>query len=296
MKRTRQIFFALPPLHEAQCVISRTTSQFPQVCKTIGCVIFTLVLIGCASDGPKRPPNSEGEILFNGTASATTAEGEFWTIGLKPFAGDGARLRAEQELARLRRLSGLEEAFVLARGPRVIICIGKVASPSSAEAEALLKRVREVRDEGTKPFTHAFYIPPTDKAASNLDLRSAPQDYGKQAVYTLQIGAYGRTDGKAPTEKDVLEARRKAEEAAADLRQQGELAFYYHGPSMSMVTVGVFGERDIQNSFSLELRDLMERFPHNLVNGQGVSQTVLTSDGKETQMIQPSFPVLIPTQ
>ncbi len=295
MKRTRQIFFRSPPLHEARNSISRTTSQFPQVCKTIGYSIFMLALVGCAANGPKQPPNSEGEILFGGTSSATTAEGEFWTIGLKPFAGEGARLRAEQELTRLRRLNGLGDAFILSRGPRAIICVGKVASPSTAEAEALLERVRNVRDEGVRPFSHAFYIPPEGKAASDLDLRSAPKNYGRQAIYTLQIGAYGRTDGKAPTEKDVLEARRKAEEAAADLRRQGELAFYYHGPSMSMVTVGVFGERDIQNAFSLELQDLMKRFPHNLVNGQGVSQTVI-NDGREEQVLQPSFPVLIPTQ
>ncbi len=213
-----------------------------------------LAILGCASSGPKQPPSSEGEILFDQSASATNADGNFWTIGLKPFAGSDARLRAEQELARLRRLDGLKDAFVLARGPRVIVCIGKV------------------------------------------DLRSAPEIYGRRAVYTLQIGVYGRADMKAPTEKDVLEARKKAEEAAAELRRQGELAFYYHGPSMSMVTVGVFGESDIQNSFSLELRDLMERFPHNLVNGQGVSQTVMTTDGREEQMLQPSFPVLIPTQ
>lgn len=255
-----------------------------------------LAILGCASSGPKQPPSSEGEILFDQSASATNADGNFWTIGLKPFAGSDARMRAEQELARLRRLDGLKDAFVLARGPRVIVCIGKVASPSTAEAETLLERVRNVRDEGTKPFTRAFYIPPTSKASSDIDLRSAPEIYGRRAVYTLQIGVYGRADMKAPTEKDVLEARKKAEEAAAELRRQGELAFYYHGPSMSMVTVGVFGESDIQNSFSLELRDLMERFPHNLVNGQGVSQTVMTTDGREEQMLQPSFPVLIPTQ
>lgn len=255
-----------------------------------------LTLAGCASDGPKSPPTSEGKILFDGTKGATNAGQDFWTIGLKPFAGQGARLRAEQELARLRQLPGLKDAFVLDRGPRIVVCVGKVASPATAEAEALLERVRKIRDEGTTPFAHAFFIPPSDAAASDLDLRSAPTLYGKDAIYTLQIGAYGRTDNRAPTERDIIEARKSAEDAAADLRRQGELAFYYHGPSMSMVTVGVFGERDIKDSFSLELLSLMERFPHNLVNGQGVTQTVMTTDGKEEQILQPSFPVLIPTR
>lgn len=295
MKWTQQIFFDSSRLHEARIAISRTTSQLSQIWKTIGCTIFMVALVGCASSGPKAPPRTEGEILFNGAQSASDADVNFWTIGLKPFAGPDARLRAEQELTRLRAMSGLESAFILSRGERSIVCIGKVTSPSTAEADALLARVRNVRDEGTKPFAKAFYMPPTGEASSDLDLRSVPGNYGKNAIYTLQIGAYGRTDGRAPTEKDVAEARKKAEEAAADLRRQGELAFYYHGPSMSMVTVGVFGERDIQGSFSLELRDVMERFPHNLVNGQGVSQTVTTTDGRQEQILQPSFPVLIPT-
>ncbi len=254
-----------------------------------------LTLLGCAASAPKSPPSSEGESLFGSAKSATNADDNFWTIGLKPFAGPDARLRAEQELTRLRGVKGLSEAFIINRGPRIIVCIGRVTSPSSTEAEALLERIRNVRDEGMKPFARAFYIPPTTEVASDLDLRSVPANYGKNAIYTLQIGVYGRADGKAPTEKDVAEARRKAEEAASDLRKQGELAFYYHGPSMSMVTVGVYGERDIQGSFSLELRDAMERFPNNLVNGKGVMQTVTTTDGRQEQILQPSFPVLIPT-
>lgn len=274
--------------------ISRTTSRFLPVWIAVGIFSFSSVLGGCASGGPKSPPSSEGEILFGGGKGATTAGESFWTIGLKPFAGEGARLRAEQELARLRELPGLDGAFVLDRGARVIVCVGKVASPSSAEAEALLRRVRDVSDGGTKPFASAFFLPPAGRPASNLDLRSAQATYGKGMVYTLQIGAYGRADGKAPSEKDVQEAQRKAEEAAAELRRQGELAFYYHGPSLSMVTVGVFGERDIQGGLSLELREAMERFPHNLYNGQGVNQTVLTTDGRQEKILQPSFPVLIP--
>lgn len=274
--------------------ISRTTSHFLPVWKAIGISTFLLALGGCASEGPKSPPSSEGEILFGGGKSATNAGENFWTIGLKPFAGEGARLRAEQERARLRELPGLGEVFVLDRGPRVIVCIGKVASPATADAEALLRRVRGVSDGGTKPFASAFYLPPAGQVASNLDLRSAQATYGKGMVYTLQVGAYGRADGKAPSEKEVQEARQKAEEAATELRRQGELAFYYHGPSMSMVTVGVFAERDIQGGLSFDLRELMERFPHNLYNGQGVNQTVLTTDGRQEKMLQPSFPVLIP--
>lgn len=275
---------------------SRTTSRFSQVWRTIGYFTFIFACASCSSNTPKPLPETEGNLLFGDTKGATNDTTNFWTICLKPLTGPDARLRAQQELERLSRLPGLDSAFILERADRVIICIGQVASPTSAEAESLLARVRALREQGVRPFPTAFFIPPTGGATSDLDLRSAPATYGESALYTLQVGAYGRADGKPPTEKDVAEARQKAEQAASQLRQQGELAFYYHGPSMSMVTVGVFGTRDIGESFSTDLRALMERFPHNLYNGQGINQTFINADGREETRLQDSFPVLIPSQ
>ncbi|GAB5497297.1 MAG: hypothetical protein Phyf2KO_23770 [Phycisphaerales bacterium] len=253
-----------------------------------------LAVAGCSSSGPKPTPESEGKRLFDQTNGATSNSQDFWTIGLKPFAGNDAAQLAQDELSRLVRLPGLDEAFILDRGQRVIVCIGRQPSPNTREAIALLDRVRKTRVEGSRPFARAFYIPPEGKAQSDLDLRSVPSKFGEDAVYTLQVGAYGRADGRAPTQRDIEEAREKAVEAVEELRRQGELAFYYHGPSMSMVTVGVFSHSDIDPVFSFGLRSLMERFPHNLLNGQGVNQTVTMSDGTRQQILQESFPVLIP--
>ena len=254
-------------------------------------------IAGCASTPQNDPPVSEGKKLFGGTGSATSDNLNFWTIGLKPFAGSDARQQAEREISALSRVRGLEQVFIMESGSRAVICIGKETSPSSTEAIALLDRVRKVRIDGQTPFAKAFYIPPSGQAQSNLDLRSAPTTFGPSAVYTLQVAAYGRADGRAPTDRDIRDARQKAEEAVDELRRQGELAFYYHGPSMSMVTVGVFSHSDIQQeSLSYEIRSLMQRFPHNLYNGKGVSQTVTTTDGTRQKIMQESFPVLIPKQ
>jgi hypothetical protein len=310
MNRTRQIFFSSTSADLAQKADSRTTSGFWQVWKRIGCLFLMSALVGCATSPEGTPPISEGEKLFNGTASATSDNLNFWTIALKTFAGNDARQRAEEELAAFSRVRGLEQLFIMERKKpsrslvgnepwvnRAVICIGKETSPGSTEAIALLERVRKVRIDGATPFARAFYIPPTGQAHSNLDLRSAPRTFGPTAVYTLQVAAYGRADGKAPTDRDIRDARKKAEEAVDELRRQGELAFYYHGPSMSMVTIGVFAYSDIQQeTLSYEIRSLMERFPHNLYNGKGVSQTVTTTDGTRQKMMQESFPVLIPKQ
>lgn len=294
MSWTRDFFFCSSSAADTQDVISRTTCGFSRVWKRIGILFFMLAVAGCSSSGPKPTPESEGQKLFGDANGATSSSQEFWTIGLKPFAGNDAGQLAQDELSRLVRLPGLDEAFILDRGQRVIVCVGRQPSPNTREALALLERVRKTRVDGERPFAKAFYIPPQGKAQSDLDLRSVPSKFGVDAVYTLQVGVYGRADGRAPTRRDIEEAREKAVEAVEELRRQGELAFYYHGPSMSMVTVGVFSHDDIDPVFSFGLTSLKERFPHNLLNGQGVSQTVTMSDGSRQQIIQESFPVLIP--
>jgi hypothetical protein len=79
------------------------------------------------------------------------------------------------------------------------------------------------------------------------------------------------------------------------MRRQGEQAFYFHGPLRSMVTVGLFGidEYDLRQ---LRLRSpaiarLMERFPHNLVNGAGVKRK---RAGQAEAVMDPSFVVGVP--
>ena len=298
MQWTPQFFFMKITPEKSRFPRSPIPGRFSQIRMMIGCLFFMFFVTACASNGPARPSAGEGQRLF-GTGSGAHARNastdQDWTIGLKTFSGEDASARAHAEVDRLRGQAALRDAFVLDRGQRAIVCVGSHPSPSTAEALAELKRVRAVTIAGEQPFEHAFFIPPTGEVVDDLDLRRAPKTFGPSAVYTLQVGAYGRADGKPPTEKDIAEARAKAEQAARELRQQGELAFYYHGPSMSMVTVGVFAHSDIDQGFSYELQQLKERFPYNLLNGQGVSQTVNTTQGKQ-KILQESFPVLIPTQ
>lgn len=218
-----------------------------------------------------------------------------WTISLVPFAGPDAMSNAQKELAAMDQIPGLEDAYIIQRGNRAVVCIGKQPSPSSKEALSLLERVRSIRVGGRQPFETAFYIPPQGGAASDLELRSAKRIYGPSARYSLQVGVYGRADRQTPSESEIREARQAAEQAVRELRSQGELAFYSHGTVMSMVTVGVFGDEDIRGGMSPRLRAVQERFPHNLLNGKGVSQRVLTTDGVQQMVLQESFLVEIPS-
>ena len=122
---------------------------------------------------------------------------------------------------------------------------------------------------GRRPYRTAFLAPPERRidegSLPEYNLATAHQRFGDAAVWTLQIGVYDSPDR--------AEAKRAAEEAVQRLRREGERAFYYHGETRSMVTVGVFGHSDIDEFArprSPMLASLMERYPRNLINGSPI--------------------------
>lgn len=255
-------------------------------------VLFALLVAGCGS-GPDGSGGSagEGRSLFGGSGSGGAQDVAAWSIGLATFSGPDRAASAAAAAERFRSADRvLSDAFVVSRGNRAVVLLGEYASPSSREAVALLERVRAVRIDGEQLFKTAFFVPPRSAAASDLDLRMARAAFDADA--TLQVGAYGRIDRKFPTENEIAEFRALAEEAAAELRAQGEQAFYFHGPSMSMVTVGAMRFEDLEANPGI-LRVLRERFPHNLLNGAGIREKIRTEAGEDWRL-QPSQLVAIP--
>lgn len=239
--------------------------------------------------GDKKTPAKEAE---------PPARAESWTIVLAAFRGDGAQGDAMRALSEVRA-SGLADAFVEARGENVIVAFGRYAAPDDAAAADALQRIRGLTVGNIQPYAGAFLAPPfTVQMGSRpeYNLLTAKQRYGEDALYTLQVGAYGRDDLPRPTEADLKEARKAAEEAAAKLRQEGEMAFYYHGPNRSMVTVGVFMLDDFDPQTpgyqSHRLQEARKRFPHNLYNGAGIR---ITRPGQKPHL-QPSRLVNLPEQ
>jgi hypothetical protein len=92
-----------------------------------------------------------------------------------------------------------------------------------------------------------------------------------RATYSLQVAAFVPTD-------DFWEYKRAAAEFCALLRERGYEAYYHHGESGSVVTVGSFGPDAVitkiedgtwQTFYSSEVRALQreELLQHNLLNG-----------------------------
>ncbi|MEZ6242582.1 MAG: hypothetical protein R3B57_06010 [Phycisphaerales bacterium] len=232
---------------------------------------------------------------------ATRGDTPTWTIVLaRPIGSEPDA--ADRLLQNIRTYGGVPEARLETRRGKALVVYGRYASPDDPSATRDLERFRERQVEGKQIFAGAFLAPPPDESlhGSNpeWDLRNVKQRFGDDALYTLQVGVYARLDGRAPTSEDLSQFRAAAERAVAQLRADGEQAFYHHGPSASTVTVGVFGESDFDpdgGGFeSPQLADARKRHPNNLVNGQGFYETLRTDTGQAVRRLQRSQLVSIP--
>ncbi len=235
-------------------------------------------------------------------ARNATAKSQGWTVVLSAFRGADAQANANRLLEQVRETPELASAFTEKRGESVIVGIGRFAQPADPQARKTLDMVHGLTGtlpgtaNAVRPFGSAFLAPPDAQgligARPEYNLTQAQREFGKDALFTLQVGVYGNVDPtKRATPADVAEFRKLAEDAAAKLRKEGELAFYYHSDDKSMVTIGVFGNDAVGRSEPVTLRQLRERFPHNLYNGAGIR---VRQGGRE--VVQPSVLVKVPTR
>ena len=277
-------------------------------------------LVGCGGDQPRTDDDTQkytdqSSAVFapNPVVSASVdpalEEGGLenqrtiggWSIVIAKVEGNTSK-NANRKLQIIKDETRLKEAFVDRRSGQLVIAFGDYLDKTDPKALKDLKRIKSIEIEGERVFSGAMIAPPTSKSLrgsnAEFDLRLAKERYGKKAVYTLQIGVYGRSDYQMPSAQDLVSLRRSAESAVRELRAQGVMAFYYHAPARSMVTVGIFGERDFDSTTlpptqSAELSRIRKQFPNNLLNGQGINETVRTQSGKSTRL-QSSQLVAVP--
>ena len=283
------------------------------MCALLG---MTLLMGGCAGGTPpaeakagresaRRSYNpDEAAALFTAAASdagPSAGEGrDTWTIVLGSFTGDTRA--ADARLAQAGLISaGLEGVRLEDRQERTLLVLGAYPQPDEPAARSDLARVRAIEVDGARPFSGAFLAPPTAAAGSGrsqeYDLRLAKAIHDRGALYTLEVAVYARSDRNRPTPEELTQFRAAAEEAVIQLRAEGELAFFYHGPNRSSVTIGLFNGEDHDPTTpqleSTRLRLARARHPTMLLNGAGVRETVRTSTGPQSRM-KPTYLVAVP--
>jgi hypothetical protein len=222
-----------------------------------------------------------------------------WSIVIFSAVGDTMDQDAQKALEKVRTVGGLPQAYMERRGKSLIVAYGKYPSADAPQAQQDLKRIQGLKVNEDTPFAAAVLAPPVfDSLPGSIpeyDLSTLKQRRGKAAMYTLQVGAYARMDGKEPSQQDLASFRSAAEKAVVELRREGEEAFYHHGRNMSVVTVGVFGDKDVNpvvaGQDSMIVTMARKRHPLNLVNGQGVK---VRTRGQAEAQLQPSRIIVIP--
>ncbi len=283
----------------------------------LGTAPLLLVLVACALLGPgvahaadPKPSDAlkeEARKVLGGKndsdktkkPGANDEQSSQWSIAIMSLRDETRREAAPLALEQVRTKGRLPEAYIDERPGATVIAYGKYSGPDDAQAQEDLKRVRAIEVEGITPYAFAFLCPPVARDKAGLtpeyNLPRAKLLFGDKAVQTLQVAVYGREELKNPTEKDLAEVRTKAEEYCVQLRREGELAFYYHGPRRSMVTVGVFDTNDYDPQLpsynSARLQEVRKRHPYNLYNGAAIREK---RPGQKEGRLQPSTLVMIP--
>lgn len=234
---------------------------------------------------------------------ARTTQAKAWSIVLATFP---ANVSIDELNAALNTaaIMGIRDVYPDRRGSSIAIAFGMFPSGDAPDARQALRQIQDLEIDGKRPFATAILVPPPltaiEGSLPDYDLGTV-RSRVIGAAFTLQVAVYKRTDNKTATDTDLAQFRKAAEQAVLEYRRQGEEAFYYHTARASTVTIGVFTEDDYSGRQvradgrvttgapipSPALAELLKRFPHTLVNGQGLAV------GGE-QRLQPSMVVEIP--
>ncbi|KPK46564.1 MAG: hypothetical protein AMK72_09640 [Planctomycetes bacterium SM23_25] len=138
-----------------------------------------------------------------------------------PEAADSAQ-RLVKELAS----QGLSDAYTVEGVEYAGVCVGRYDSWKDPEADRMLKRVRVIRDgQGQYPFAGVMLVPVPEPLPKNpWPLEEV------DGLFSLHIASW-EAPGRMVS----------AQQYAGALRSRGYEAYVYHGPRLSMVTLGAFG-------------------------------------------------------
>lgn len=221
-----------------------------------------------------------------------------WAIALGRISGEQHRQIAETQKARLVNATGMTDVWTQDEGAVSMVYFGRYESPQDPRAQADMTRWQKLVASGKVKLPVLMLTPVSPGANASGDVAQFDlRNTANRGAYTLQIGYYDETLEKDPRFKGTT-FRQVCEDAVAALRKEGHEAYYYHGPTRSMVTLGVFRENDIEVKldrsgapiYSPQVEKLRKEFPYNTANGLTMRETM--QDGQKRDL--PSFLVRIP--
>lgn len=213
-----------------------------------------------------------------------------YTILLYVMRGADHAARLERYMARTERDTGWRGLFVVSRAGYSELCWGRYAKSKQA-AGNLAKAKRYRTPVGVPIYAKAIILPLPDRkqpGPPQWNLHNA------NGTYTVVVAEFYNVPGRYQGRENNAVAY------CRQLRQQGQQAYYLHGPSVSLVTIGAFPESSIatvmrNNMATPEIRDprileIRRRHPYLAVNGlTQLTSRVNPSTGRVEKVPDPTY-------
>ncbi len=262
-------------------------------------VVMALAAGSCTQD---KPPVKADAALSEGGASPVSAnpsadtlappEGAQFTIFCRQYRGPdhvAAAMRAKRQLI---EHTGSNQWHVMHDEGQSTLYFGYYTTvdrsvPDGHRAQVDRAKIQAMTDTaGDRPFSQCVLVPvdaPDPTAPPEWDLRNAPPE----GYWSLEIAAY----------KDSPLRKQAAVDAVREARKMGIQAFYFHGPTVSSVCIGVWPRDAVkeQSSDSGRARDPQQ--PIWVLNRplpEGLPNEVRDKDGHRVRALTPRLEPLDP--
>ena len=210
--------------------------------------------------------------------------GEAWAVELDRFEGPDRLTQAFNFSQQARAAGQIADVWFLDNGREVVVYAGRFARKKDPAAAEQLKAVRAVTINGQRPFRKAQLVT-IERGRGTLD----PHDLSQFSGYrTLVVATFDKNLGS--------NFRSVAEQHASELRSEHDHdVYFYHGPNQSLVTVGLFTQKDFvvvdgYDAYGPEIRELQLTFPHTKLNGD----TIFNPEAGTPDNLEPSVISQVP--
>ncbi len=206
--------------------------------RSLSWILVSMLLAGCGSAG--GPASKQAYQSASGGATAEPPlpippRDALWTIYCMSIASPDHVNVARRMRSTLAGSTTMKDWYVVHTDDQSVLYYGYYRTINDPKDRAETERAQKDRatldalkdSRGARPFDKAVFVEidqadPT--APSEWDLTNA------KGYYTLQIAAF----------KDNVKRKEAAVQAVRDFRDKGIEAYFYHGPSASIVSIGTW--------------------------------------------------------
>jgi hypothetical protein len=278
----------------------------------LSCAMLAMGGVSCTGNTSQQAgqaPRTPEALTTGSTASAAAAEasprqpavpqGARYTIFCASIQGPGHVERSKAMKDELARTTGMKDWHVIHRSDASMLYYGYYRTfndpadqRETTRARNDHRRVNAIEDaSGNRPFRQAIFVDlsaPDPTAPPEWDLarlRQHPND--DRHFWSVQIATY----------KDHPERKMAAVEAVRAAREQGIEAFYYHGPTMSHICVGVWPRSAVKEQQSQD--EIFRATDQPILIGPSLPQAITGNlrdrENRPVRVVEERVEILDPT-